>query len=173
MVDDIDDLLDEVEKSLGKPKEKPKTYITSTKTDDLSDLLEDFEPPPEPVVAEKIVTPDTSTPSSTSDKKCYPLYLGGTSVPVGMSTGVTVRACNELRCLECDCAVITFEGFHWSDNTDYLFLRNNYPVASRLRARLNPHRGTRAYSCQCKQRSVNTATQLAADPELKWVCGKH
>ncbi|XP_047479715.1 cilia- and flagella-associated protein 418-like [Penaeus chinensis] len=173
MADDIDDLLDEVEKSLGKPKEKPKAYKTSTKIDDLTDLLDDFEPPLEPVVAEKIVAPDTSTQASISNKKCYPLYLGGTSLPVGMSTGVTVRACNQLRCLECDCAVITFEGFQWSDNTDYLFLRNNYPVAARLRARLNPLRGTRAYTCQCKQRSVNAATQLPADSEMKWVCGKH
>nr|XP_027210403.1 protein C8orf37 homolog [Penaeus vannamei] len=80
-----------------------------------------------------------------------------------------LQACNQLRCLECDCAVITFEGFQWSDNTDYLFLRNNYPVTARLRSRLNPIRGTRAYTCQCKHRSVNAATQLAADSELKWV----
>ncbi|XP_037802024.1 protein C8orf37-like [Penaeus monodon] len=161
MADDIDDLLDEVEKALAKPKETPKAY-----NDDLTDLLDDFEPPLEPVVAEKIGAPDTNTQSSSGNKKCYPLYLGGTSLPVGMSTGVTVRACNQLRCLECDCAVITFEGFQWSDNTDYLFLRNNYPVAARLRSRLNPLRGTRAYTCQCKQRSVNAATQIPADSEM-------
>jgi len=51
------------------------------------------------------------------------------------------RACDRLRCTDCDFKVSIYKDFIWDSSTDYLFLRNNMPDFSRLRAKLIPRSG--------------------------------
>jgi len=51
------------------------------------------------------------------------------------------RACDQLRCTDCDFSVLSFDNVHWATNTDYLFLRNNMPDFERLRSKLKPKKG--------------------------------
>jgi Retinal Maintenance len=46
-----------------------------------------------------------------------------------------------LRCTGCDFAVSSFNDVQWSDDTDYLFLRNNMPDFHRVRTKLVPKKG--------------------------------
>lgn len=62
----------------------------SVKTDDLKDLLDEIEPPLEPLHTANCT--DTHNLPSDSNKKCGKPFLSGTSVPNGMSTGVTLRS---------------------------------------------------------------------------------
>lgn len=101
---------------------------------------------------------------------CVPVDLIITSVLMCI---VSSRACDNLRCLDCDLAVLAVDGFCWDDTTDYLFLRNNYPDMASLRARLEPQRSVRAYACQCQHRSVDEPLTVGSDGSLKWVCAGH
>ncbi|KAK8383462.1 hypothetical protein O3P69_015734 [Scylla paramamosain] len=169
MADDIDELLDEVEDSLSHDSNtsSPNMMVSeSVKTDDLKDLLDDIDEQPHTDLPEH--------PSSQSiDGRCNSPLLAGISVPPGISTGVTQRACDRLRCLKCDMMVVTIDGFCWSDTIDYLFLRNNYPDMDRLCARLEPQRVGRAYACQCQHCSLTEPTNLACLEGIQWVCGGH
>ncbi|KAK3744457.1 hypothetical protein QZH41_012876, partial [Actinostola sp. cb2023] len=80
--------------------------------------------------------------------------------------------CDQLRCTSCDFKVVTFDNFQWQADCDYLFFRNNVPDFRKLKAKLIPKRGVRAYACQCTWRSVVDIT-VVSDSKLKWVCGKH
>ncbi|XP_066956796.1 cilia- and flagella-associated protein 418-like isoform X1 [Macrobrachium rosenbergii] len=138
----------------------------SVKTDDLNDLLDDFElPPPSPLRSGSATLSHEESP-----KRCTTPLIGGTSLPLGMTTVATKRSCDQLRCIKCDSPVIFFEGFIWTEDTDYLFLRNNYPDLERLRSHLDSLRGGRAYACQCSFRSVEEPLSLEEDTELQWVC---
>ncbi|KAK7067276.1 hypothetical protein SK128_019012 [Halocaridina rubra] len=168
MADDLDDLLDEVESSFESD------FINvedkrSIKTDDLNELLDDFEPPLQP----HDESSDTPTHSSSAKRRCANVSIGGTSMPIGLATSATQRSCSTLRCLQCDSPVVSFDGFTWTDETDYLFLRNNYPDMDRLLSHLDSSRGSRAYACQCKFRSVSNELDLDDDKDLQWICGKH
>ncbi|XP_069947958.1 cilia- and flagella-associated protein 418 isoform X2 [Cherax quadricarinatus] len=172
MADDIDDLLDEVEQSFTNSKLRSKEITCeSVKSDDLKDLLDEFETPPQPLDINNISR--TVKSESGESKKCSMPILSGTSCPKGMSTGATIRACDKLRCVACDSSVIMIDGFSWGNMTDYLFLRNNYPEVSRLRARLDSQRGSRAYACQCQHNSVRETKNIKSEYHLKWVCGGH
>ncbi|CAL4228408.1 unnamed protein product, partial [Meganyctiphanes norvegica] len=186
-VDDIDDLLNDAEtfissknKTLESLTWEPRNSIALE--DDLSDLLDDFEGPPEisraPVVPGSMNLLGSQQTTTTVPNKeqccCLPLYLGGSNILLGRSTGPSMaRACDHIRCLSCDFIVVHIDGFAWRTNVDYLFLRNNFPDISKLRARLEPSRGKRAYACQCKYRSVDTLSTIDKQNDLNWVCAKH
>ncbi|XP_039662810.1 protein C8orf37 homolog isoform X2 [Perca fluviatilis] len=51
--------------------------------------------------------------------------------------------------------------------------RNNMPDRQKLRAKLKKRRGLRAYACQCSWFSTSEPTDLRDQPQLRWVCGKH
>ncbi|OBS57826.1 hypothetical protein A6R68_11046, partial [Neotoma lepida] len=51
--------------------------------------------------------------------------------------------------------------------------RNNMPEFHKLKAKLIQKKGARAYACQCSWRTIEELTDLQADHELRWVCGKH
>ncbi|XP_023557158.1 protein C8orf37 homolog isoform X2 [Octodon degus] len=51
--------------------------------------------------------------------------------------------------------------------------RNNMPEFHKLRTKLVKKKGTRAYACQCSWRSIEELTDLQAEHQLRWVCGKH
>ncbi|XP_019469703.1 protein C8orf37 homolog isoform X1 [Meleagris gallopavo] len=106
-------------------------------------------------------------------KRCCPVYLGGSSSPNGIGTNISKRTCDQLRCTACDFRVSLFNDYIWDQSCDYLFFRNNMPELNKLRAKMIKKKGSRAYACQCSWRSISELTDLQADQQLRWVCGKH
>ncbi|KAM6349464.1 cilia- and flagella-associated protein 418 [Podargus strigoides] len=106
-------------------------------------------------------------------KRCCPVYLGGSSSPYGIGTNISKRTCDQLRCTACDFRVSLFNDYIWDQSCDYLFFRNNMPELSKLRPKMIKKKGARAYACQCSWRSIDELTDLQTDQQLRWVCGKH
>ncbi|KAJ8411653.1 hypothetical protein AAFF_G00164610 [Aldrovandia affinis] len=106
-------------------------------------------------------------------RRCCPVFIGGSSIPSGVGTSISQRACSQLRCTSCDFRVTSFDDHVWDLSCDYLFFRNNMPDCQKLRAKLRRKRNARAYACQCSWHSTLLLTDLRDQPELKWVCGKH
>ncbi|XP_072013900.1 cilia- and flagella-associated protein 418-like [Amphiura filiformis] len=186
MADDIDDLLDEVEtKFCVKGNEKKAKTVSSKRKpikktavdDDLNDMINDIidEPDldddlqPGPVDMDKRVR----SSSQSQMKKCLSVFLGGSSASVGAASATTQRTCDQLRCTSCDFKIVYFDNYEWDKTCDYLFFRNNVPDFEKLRAKLKMKKGSRAYACQCKWRSIKSLVALSQDTDLKWVCGKH
>ena len=139
---------------------------------------------------------------SPSTSKCFPLLIGGSSDPKGLSTTVSRQCCSNLRCHNCDFSVEVrtmsskfnvvvvvvigqedqksnfpqqiFDNFRWSPDIDYLFLRNNMPDFSKLQSRLLARRNSRAYACQCHWVNAQEMTDLTGELKRLWHCGgKH
>ena len=55
----------------------------------------------------------------------------------------------------------------------FFITRNNMPEFQKLRTKLVKKPGARAYACQCSWRTAEALTALQADPQLRWVCGRH
>ncbi|XP_064010810.1 cilia- and flagella-associated protein 418 [Pogoniulus pusillus] len=106
-------------------------------------------------------------------KRCCPVYLGGSASPSGIGTNISKRTCDQLRCTACDFRVLLFNDYVWDQSCDYLFFRNNMPELGKLRAKMIKKKGARAYACQCSWRSIDELTDLQAQQQLRWVCGKH
>ena len=51
------------------------------------------------------------------------------------------RACDRLRCTDCDFCVCVFHNYAWDSSVDYLFLRNNIPDFDRLKSKLRSRKG--------------------------------
>uniref|UniRef100_A0A673IYY2 Cilia- and flagella-associated protein 418 n=1 Tax=Sinocyclocheilus rhinocerous TaxID=307959 RepID=A0A673IYY2_9TELE len=167
MADDLDDLLDEVESKFccstsaskqstyalkqtdqkcANPEDKKQSRKQRCKkvqhdNDDIDAMLqeildEDYQP---------ITFHETLTFSA---NRCCPVFLGGSSVPHGVGTSVSQRACNHLRCTSCDFSVIMFEDHEWDSSCDYLFFRNNMPDYHKLKAKLRRFGAT--YNIQVK-----------------------
>uniref|UniRef100_T1IPN7 Cilia- and flagella-associated protein 418 n=1 Tax=Strigamia maritima TaxID=126957 RepID=T1IPN7_STRMM len=73
--------------------------------------------------------------------RCFPTIVSGSSLPMGLASTSSTKACNALRCLQCDFKVLWFDNFTWSTDVDYLFLRNNMPDFHKLRPKLKPKKG--------------------------------
>lgn len=197
MGDDLDDLLDEIESKMGKKARKQtpfdqgdglKSTLISSKqksgasgnrrkdmTDALDDIFDDgpqldLNSGPSPALRTSSVT-DGESPSTS---KCFPLLIGGSSDPKGLSTTVSRQCCSNLRCHNCDFSVEIFDNFRWSPDIDYLFLRNNMPDFSKLQSRLLARRNSRAYACQCHWVHAQEMTDLTGELKRLWHCGgKH
>ncbi|XP_014671779.1 PREDICTED: protein C8orf37 homolog [Priapulus caudatus] len=178
MADDLDDLLDEFEsKLLRKPQQKStaKTnvkdkQITKRLDEDINSILD--------APDDKQDWQDRSDNVShvrclSSCAKCVPVYLAGSRCEIGVASALTQRACDKLRCTDCDFKCVMYNDYKWRDDIDYLFLRNNVPDFAKLKEKLLVRKGFRAYACQCKWRSVNQVVDIRDDPDIKWVCGKH
>ncbi|KAF4102918.1 cilia- and flagella-associated protein 418 [Onychostoma macrolepis] len=201
MADDLDDLLDEVESKFccstsaskqstyalkqtdqkcANPEDKKQSrkqgYKKARHDDDIDAMLQEILDDDYQPISTHESTAKTSTSdgcSQTMSKKCCPVFLGGSSVPQGIGTSVSQRACNRLRCTSCDFSVIMFEDQEWDSSCDYLFFRNNMPDHHKLKAKLRRKKGGRAYACQCSWHSVVSLSDLREQQQLKWVCGKH
>lgn len=197
MGDDLDDLLDEIESKMTKKTQnkttfnhgdEPKTNPVSSKPmaggsasenrrKDLTDALDDiFDDGPQldlnHVPSPALRTTRDSDLSSAS--KCFPLLVGGSSDPKGLSTTVSKQCCSNLRCHNCDFSIEMFDNFRWSPDIDYLFLRNNMPDLSKLQSRLLSRRNSRAYACQCQWINAQEMTELTGELKRLWHCGgKH
>ncbi|XP_008846074.1 protein C8orf37 homolog isoform X1 [Nannospalax galili] len=106
-------------------------------------------------------------------KSCSPVYLSGSAVPYGIGTNTSQRACDHLRCIACDFRIVSYNDCMWDKSCDYLFFRNNMPEFHKLKTKLTAKKGARAYACQCSWRTVEELTELQAQAQLRWVCGKH
>ncbi|XP_043117755.1 protein C8orf37 homolog isoform X2 [Puntigrus tetrazona] len=196
MADDLDDLLDEVESKFccstsaskqstytlkqteqkcAKPEDKKQSRKQGYKkarrdNDDIDDILQeilddDYQPSS---AHESTAAKTTSGACSQSvSKKCCPVFLGGSSVPQGVGTSVSQRACNRLRCTSCDFSVMVFEDQEWDSSCDYLFFRNNMPDHNKLKAKLRRKKGGRAYACQCSWHSAVSLADLRERQQLK------
>nr|XP_046255554.1 cilia- and flagella-associated protein 418 [Scatophagus argus] len=197
--DDLDELLDEVEKRFcsnvsvastagerGKDNvgqrnraTKPEQPIKSI-TEDIDALLEELQE------EDRRDTPHLKAeqfphgsavekkPSSQSGgRKCCPVFVGGSTVTNGVGTTTSKRSCDQLRCTSCDFRVLMFDDCEWDLSCDYLFFRNNMPDRLKLRAKLRRRRDSRAYACQCSWFSASEPTDLRDQHQLTWVCGKH
>ncbi|KAE8599348.1 hypothetical protein XENTR_v10017156 [Xenopus tropicalis] len=194
--DDLDQLLDEVEHKYCAPRvpsvssrgkgaggaerrrRENAPVKASTGGDSLDDLIEDIldischdknttqKPRPQN-------QPACRSSYQMHSKKCGPVYVAGSSVPFGIGTSISERACDQLRCTACDFNVMVFDNSQWDASCDYLFFRNSMPDLSKLRPKLIRKKGSRAYACQCSWRSVQELTNITVYPQLRWVCGKH
>ncbi|XP_005381886.2 PREDICTED: protein C8orf37 homolog isoform X1 [Chinchilla lanigera] len=162
---------------------QPKGDLRSTETfkkeDDLDSLINEiFEEPSfdqKPLKLKSKSSGNTSVRASLQGppKSCSPVYLGGSTIPCGVGTHTSQRACDRLRCIACDFRVVSYSDYMWDKSCDYLFFRNNMPEFHKLKTKLVQKRGTRAYACQCSWRTVGELTDLQTDHQLRWVCGKH
>ena len=104
-------------------------------------------------------------------RKCVQVCLGGTKMPVGMTSDTQdPHFCNNLFCISCDHIVIRFPDRRWSQATDYLFLRNNYPEHVQRNLVFAP--GWCAYCCQCTFCEEQGVKKLAPY-STNWVCRGH
>uniref|UniRef100_A0A671F8N6 Cilia- and flagella-associated protein 418 n=1 Tax=Rhinolophus ferrumequinum TaxID=59479 RepID=A0A671F8N6_RHIFE len=158
-----------------------KENLRSTETfkeDDLDSLINEiFEEPnfdKKPFKLKSKSSGNTSVRASIQDlgKSCSPVYLGGSTVPCGVGTTTSQRAC-DLRCISCDFWVVSYNDYMWDKSCDYLFFRNNMPEFHKLKIKLVKKKGTRAYACQCSWRTIEELTDLQTDHQLHWICGKH
>jgi len=73
------------------------------------------------------------------------------------------------HCTGCDKQVFRIQDFVWRDDAEYMFFRNNYPNATKLRAQMKSQDGSCAYCCQCAWRSADCRAALADVAEgLRW-----
>ncbi|XP_044150051.1 protein C8orf37 homolog [Bufo gargarizans] len=194
--DDLEQLLDEVENKYCHPgpkgaasraaeagrkegkRSKNPIAIASVDDENVDDLIEDildvrFYEDNKKQNAKSTRQQSCKTSREHPGKKCCPVYLGGNAIPFGRGTSVSERACNQLRCTTCDFIIVTFEDYKWDASCDYLFFRNSMPEHSKLQTKMIRKKGARAYACQCSWRSVQQLTDLSAEQQLRWVCGKH
>ncbi|XP_064248309.1 cilia- and flagella-associated protein 418 isoform X2 [Passer domesticus] len=163
MADDLDRLLDEVERRLchrhGRGEEEPaaaeegrsaKVLMSAgSSEEDLDDIIDEIcndssftKTPLKLKSNSSSLTPErNSIVVQARGKRCSPVYLGGSLSPSGIGTNISKR--------------------------------NNMPELSKLRAKMIKKKGARAYACQCSWRSIDELTDLQTEQQLRWVCGKH
>ncbi|XP_045717137.1 cilia- and flagella-associated protein 418 isoform X1 [Phyllostomus hastatus] len=152
---------------------------TFKKEDDLDSLINEiFEEPNFDIKSFKLKSKSSGNTSVRASiqglgKSCSPVYLGGSTAPCGIGTRTSQRACDHLRCTACDFRVESYDNYMWDQSCDYMFFRNNMPEFHKLKTKLVKKKGSRAYACQCSWRTVEELTDLQADHQLRWVCGKH
>ncbi|CAM9540211.1 unnamed protein product, partial [Hapterophycus canaliculatus] len=77
--------------------------------------------------------------AATSRRRCGTVCLGGVDTERGYcASSLSQRACDNLRCTDCNFEVLRFDGRAWESRIDYMFLRNNAPDPAKLSARLQP-----------------------------------
>lgn len=116
-------------------------------------------------------SPRSPVPSGSISKKCREIYIGGVSV----EPGITIfpdepHFCSNLSCVSCDHIVLRFPNSRWAEETDYLFLRNNYP--NRVDGNLIVAPGWCAFCCQCTFKAEKKLQRLSPFSS-NWVCRGH
>ncbi|KAI8593243.1 retinal maintenance-domain-containing protein [Geranomyces variabilis] len=166
-LDGIDDLLDELAALEGVPNTSAPTQAKAAKF-----ALQATSPPAAKPLS--LRSDAGSSPSPSLGKaKCSTACLGGTNDTSGLSVGRARKACDRLRCTQCDFRCLSFPDATWAPASDYLFFRNHMPDMERLRENLVPRPGSVASCCQCSWHSANALVDLRDLPALKWVCGGH
>ncbi|XP_052572547.1 cilia- and flagella-associated protein 418 isoform X1 [Peromyscus californicus insignis] len=168
------------DRSRAQEKENLRSTESCKKEDDLDSLINEIfeEPNFDKKSFQKFKSKSSSNTSVRASiqglsKSCSPVYLSGSAIPCGIGTNTSQRACDRLRCVACDFRIVIYNDYMWDKSCDYLFFRNNMPEFHKLKAKLIQKKGARAYACQCSWRTVEELTDLQADHQLRWVCGKH
>lgn len=114
----------------------------------------------------------SSVPSANQiTQKCNGIYLGGTDLTNGATLSSTdPHFCSSLICISCDHKVSRYLNKRWKPETDYLFLRNNYP--NTVAQNLIPAEGWCAYCCQCTS-CEEQRTRKLSPYTTHWVCRGH
>jgi hypothetical protein len=107
--------------------------------------------------------------------------LGPPEMQRGRTGGLTSRCCDRLRCTACDFAVISFPETAWSEQVDYFFIRNKFPVdrvkvdTANLQQGLKQTRGSTSFCCQCAWVTVSKPTDVTKckEPAPTWRCMGH
>ncbi|OHS94625.1 hypothetical protein TRFO_11006 [Tritrichomonas foetus] len=117
-------------------------------------------------------SPRSPVRSGSAAKKCKELYLGGTDLKPGMNDFPEEQPhfCSNMQCFCCDHIVLRFPDRRWSKDTDYMFMRNNYP--NQLDSKLIPAPGWCAFCCQCTFREEKDLQRLKPF-STNWVCRGH
>ncbi|XP_044062923.1 protein C8orf37 homolog isoform X2 [Siniperca chuatsi] len=183
--DDLDELLDEVEKKFcsnvsvassarvgsseagkcGKDNVGQKKHSATKSKQPMSSVTEDID-----ALLEELLEEDYSDSPQLKTEQ-FPKETQVERKPSSQSGGR--KSCDQLRCISCDFRVLMFDDCEWDSSCDYLFLRNNMPDRQKLGAKLKKRRGLRAYACQCSWFSTLEPADLRDQPQLRWVCGKH
>jgi len=72
-------------------------------------------------------------------------------------------------CTACDHEVLRIDGHIWRTDVEYMFFRNTYPNAQKLRKRMAPQRGCSGYCCQCSWKAAEDGAELLDIAEgLRW-----
>nr|XP_061788999.1 cilia- and flagella-associated protein 418-like [Nerophis lumbriciformis] len=197
MEDDLDELLDEVEKKFcrnisvsydkaASPNKEIKSgkdsdgrrnvgcgQKTKSITEDIDALLEEFKEEEQKNIPPTKLSIGDQIHCQHGGRKCCPVYLGGSALAKGIGTATSKRSCDQLRCTSCDFRIVMFDDREWDSSCDYLFLRNNMPDHKKLAAKLRKKNGVRAYACQCSWFTVSDAIDVSVQPHLKWACARH
>ncbi|XP_045254460.2 cilia- and flagella-associated protein 418 isoform X7 [Macaca fascicularis] len=117
------------DRNQAEAKENLRSTETFEKEDDLDSLINEiFEEPnldKKPSKLKSKSSGNTSVRASIQGlgKSCSPVYLGGSSIPCGIGTNISWRACDHLRCIACDFLVVSYDDYMWDKSCDYLFFR--------------------------------------------------
>jgi len=113
-------------------------------------------------------------PKETNAIKCYPsCYVTNSNSDPGVTKHNKIRTCSTLRCTSCDFTVVYFDRSKWKNGTaEYIFLRNNHPNKTKLRAQITADINSRAFCCQCSSMTITRDTKLSISNST-WICGKH
>ncbi|KAJ7403118.1 hypothetical protein BTVI_80479 [Pitangus sulphuratus] len=167
MADDLDRLLDEVERRLsrrhGSGQEKP----AATKEDRSAKLVMSAGSSEEDLddIIDEICKDSSFTKTPPKLKSNFTSFTPERNSAVVQARGK--KTCDQLRCTACDFRVSLFNDYVWDQSCDYLFFRNNMPELSKLRAKMIKKKGARAYACQCSWRSIDELTDLQTEQQLR------
>ena len=146
-IDDVDSLLDDLDSV--SPSSKKQTTVPIS-----------FEKPSEQVA---VLAP------SLRKGKCITIFLGGSGDQQGMGPGC---ACDRIRCSKCDFNVVRFIDTAWSERCDYLFFRNFFPDAEKLRANMESKRGAfQPYVTLCSKSTATRYLCVCAIIFVAWYSG--
>ncbi|XP_076420028.1 cilia- and flagella-associated protein 418 isoform X1 [Peromyscus maniculatus bairdii] len=136
------------DRSRAQEKENLRSTETCKKEDDLDSLINEiFEEP-------------------NFDKKSFQKFKSNSS------SNTSVRASIQGLSKSCSPVYLSGSAIPCGIGT-HTSQRNNMPEFHKLKAKLIQKEGARAYACQCSWRTVEELTDLQADHQLRWVCGKH
>ncbi|XP_017744330.1 PREDICTED: protein C8orf37 homolog isoform X3 [Rhinopithecus bieti] len=115
------------DRNQAEAKENLRSTETFEKEDDLDSLIneifEESNLDKKPSKLKSKSSGNTSVRASIQGlgKSCSPVYLGGSSIPCGIGTNISWRACDHLRCIACDFLVVSYDDYMWDKSCDYLF----------------------------------------------------
>jgi len=121
-------------------------------------------PPPQAFVAASAVKPTRG--GNDLDDLVGDLLAAGSGTAGGSKGSFLVP---DFQCTACDFQILCIEDVVWANDVEYMFFRNNYPTVDKLRGKLHPQLGCRAYCCQCSWKSADAMAELSDVAEgLRW-----
>jgi hypothetical protein len=118
----------------------------------------DVRQPPLPVSVTKIVKPG---PRGELDDLLGEVMAVDVPPPQKSQPGaINSELVDNYHCIGCDKQVLGVMDAVWTDDVEYLFVRNFYPKADKLKKQLRKKKGWIAYCCQCSWKSASKDESL-------------